>query len=617
MPASRSFIRRTACRSLSAAVVLAAPMLAALVLSATPAGAQDYPHLGLYGMVRGDGYPLWDATGTLQTAALDEIARYHEVILDASPITPYRPDAVAALRARRPDISLLAYVAASIFYMGLTPDSLVNYNSRYIRTVRDLDGFLYNTRGGYFTLENVNLAKRDFLGRFVVAEALADLWNNVVLNSGLWNGIFVDVYCDGIGWMETPSESIDVRRAGYANFAAFDQAWKAGTDTLANRLRRIAGPSVVLIGNCAAGTKYASFNGWMRENFPYQNGGTWYTNMYNDPGGYFIDEMKFRAPTHDYIFSAVSGAALPYSANNTRKARFGLGTAALGSGFGVFGTSDRNATVYPYHAWWYDEYAVDLATGGSSAQMQHTGWLGQALGPAYQMIWVGSAPDACTNPGFETNVSSGWTFFHTVPSTLTRDTTDAALGSASAHVTVPTAGAVPWEITCTSLGSINVTAGLEYSATFWVRAATPRRARVAAGRATGGGEFTSRRFDLTTSWTQVQVTLVPPGSGAATLQFQLGGEAGDVWLDDVHFQPGVTSLYRRDFQNGIVLVNPSGSPLTVPLGNPYRKLLGTADPAVNDGSVVTDATVAASDALFLIGADRIPPAPVTNLRRIP
>ena len=86
--------------------------------------------------------------------------------------------------------------------------------------------------------------------------------------------------------------------------------------------------------------------------------------------------------------------------------------------------------------------------------------------------------------------------------------------------------------------------------------------------------------------------------------FCLAADDGDVWLDDVHFQAGATNVYRRDFQNGIVLVNPAAQALTVPLEPTFRRILGTADPVVNDGSMVTEVTVPPSDALFLIGGDR-------------
>ncbi len=89
------------------------------------------------------------------------------------------------------------------------------------------------------------------------------------------------------------------------------------------------------------------------------------------------------------------------------------------------------------------------------------------------------------------------------------------------------------------------------------------------------------------------------------------------WLDDVHFQSDVSNLYRRDFQNGIVLVNPSGIPMSVPLERPFRKIAGSVSPDVNDGSSVSNVTVPPSDALFLIGDDVTPPAAVTNLRASP
>jgi len=593
---------------------LIAVAAAGVLLAARPAHAQ-YPRLGLYGSVLGSGYPLWDSTGTLDPVACDEIARYDEVVLDVGPITPYRPDALAALRQRHAGISLLAYVTGHDIWDANTPDSTLNFPTRYNHMIRRMGGFLYDKAGRKFPGSDVNIAKRNIAGTYVVAESLAVLFNDAILKPAVWDGIFVDVYCNSIAWMETPAESIDYVRAGYSTFASFDAAWKAGTDALADRLRQLGGSSIVLVGNCSAGTKYIPFNGWMRENFPLQGGGTWYTNMFNDPGGYFGDEVHFRAPTHNYIFSALSGTA-PYLSNNTRKVRFGLGTAALASGFHVFGPSNRYPKPYPYHSWWYDEYSVDANTGQAMSDLAHTGWLGQPLAPYYQMIWIGTAPDAVTNPDFESDVTTGWTLFTTVGSTVTRDTLSPAVGSASAHVTVPVAGSVSWATAFATTGSIALSPGVTYSATFWARSDRVRGIRVVAGQMSSG-EFTSQALTIGPTWKQYQVALVSPSSGNSKLAFYLGGEIGDVWLDDCHFQAGSTSLYRRDFQNGIVLVNPAATPLTVPLGRTFRKIAGVADPAVNDGSTVTQVTVNASDALFLIGSDQTPPASVHDLHRVP
>lgn len=570
----------------------------------------------------GDGYPLWDSTGTVNPTVLDQIARYHEVILDASPITPYRPDVALAIRARRPDIRLLAYVSGQNIWFSNDPDSLVHFPTRFWRTVRDLDGFLYNTSGGLYgsatnQAGDINLAKY-VNGHYVVAEAIADLFYDAVVKTGIWDGVFVDCFCDNMLWMEAAGEYVNVTRAGYPDRTTFAAAWKAGTDTLAARLRRLSGPTPILVGNCAQGTKYSVFNGWMREGFPYQDGGTWYTNMFMDPGGYFLDEQRFLPLRTNYIYSACSGVNTPYTADNTRKARFGLGSASLGEGYGAFGNGPRISRNEQYMAWWYDEYAVDLSTGRSSALMRDTGWLGQPISGQYQMVWVGPTTDAVTNPGFETDVTTGWRFWNTHGASLVRDTTTAGAGSSSAHFSVPIADPTyPYTVAYGTTGSIPVVAGGQYAATFWAKASVPRSIVVSAGYAGGNGSFVISKLQLTTQWKRYQVVLIPGGSGNAVLDLHLAGETGDVWFDDVHFQQGVYSVYRRDFQNGIVLVNPGASAQNVALEAPFRRIVGSVDPTVNNGANSTTQLVGSQDALFLIGTDRTPPASIQDLHAVP
>jgi hypothetical protein len=213
-----------------------------------------------------------------------------------------------------------------------------------------------------------------------------------------------------------------------------------------------------------------------------------------------------------------------------------------------------------------------------------------------------------TNPGFETDVTSGWNFSAVIPATLVQDTQTAAVGGASARITISTVGSVPWLAAFNCPNQISAVANQAYSATFWARASQPRTITVSLGT------LTATRITLTTDWRRYQVTLVPPAGGTAGLQFFLAEATGDVWFDDVHFQAGVSNLYRRDFQNGIVLVNPAGTAMTAPLERDFRRILGTRDLATNNGATVTQVTVGASDALFLIGDDRTPPAAVQDLQ---
>lgn len=586
--------------------------LTLLVLVAAPARAQDFPRLGMYGICTELGYPLLDSLGNHDPVVLDALARYHQVLLPVTPITPFRPDLAAALRARRPDIQLIAYVPGQNIWNARNPDSTRHFPTRYRRLMDSLSAHLYNKSGAYHSQGPVNFARRQG-GRYVMAEAAADLFHEVTVLSGSWDGVFIDVLCTSIGFTETPAESVDFVRAGYPSYAAFDAAWGAAVDTLGDRLRRLVGPDFLMLGNCGRGTNYESFNGWMRENFPWQNGGNWSENMFRDPGGYLAGDLRFRPPHSNYISTIPQFAGgNPYTLENARRVRFGLGSAALGSGYGVFNEGAPSTSDKSYLSWWYDEYSVNAATGLSSPSLSHTGWLGQPLAGWYQMIWVGTGPDAVTNPGFETDVTTGWSFGTNHGSTLERDITTAAVGSASARIRVPSVGSVPWTTAFGTTGSLPVQAGVLYSATFWAKASVPRPITVVAAPAVGS--VASRSLMLDTTWRQHQVALYPNAPADARLRFYLGEAVGDVWFDDCHFQEGATALYRRDFQNGVVLVNPSGSSLTVPLEREFRRIGGVVDPFVNNGALVTQATVPGMDALFLIGDDQIPPDPVLDLQ---
>jgi hypothetical protein len=92
-----------------------------------------------------------------------------------------------------------------------------------------------------------------------------------------------------------------------------------------------------------------------------------------------------------------------------------------------------------------------------------------------------------------------------------------------------------------------------------------------------------------------------PDNAIASLQFRVGGTTSDVWIDDAHFVRTGVNVYRRDFEHGIVLVNPNADAMPVLLDQTYRRILGTVDPA-NDGSAFSQTSVPGTDALFLLRA---------------
>jgi len=328
--------------------------------------------------------------------------------------------------------------------------------------------------------------------------------------------------------------------------------------------------------------------------------------MFRVPGGYMTDEANFRSPQSNWLATSTTDVLHPYAPDQVRRARYGLGSAALGDGFAVFNPWNLDVTT-DYMSWWYDEYAVNVATGRSVANRSGAGWLGKALGPM-SAVPVATADDAArANPGFELDLN-GWGFATTAGAVLTRDLVNPGIGVASAKIHV--AGTVNGltGATLTTLDYNYYWPNAHYVATFWARSSVPRAIQVAAVYPITGATYAAADVNLDATWRRFEVPLDNPGDVVASLQFRVGGTASDVWIDDAHFYRTGINVYRREFERGIVLVNPSADPMPVQLEQPCRRIQGVVDPA-NDGSVLTTATVPGWDALFVLKAAGLVDAP--------
>ena len=59
-------------------------------------------------------------------------------------------------------------------------------------------------------------------------------------------------------------------------------------------------------------------------------------------------------------------------------------------------------------------------------------------------------------------------------------------------------------------------------------------------------------------------------------------------------------VWRREYENGIALVNPTSQSQGVDLGGEYEKIKGAQDPAVNDGLIVSQVNLPAKDGLVML-----------------
>jgi len=100
--------------------------------------------------------------------------------------------------------------------------------------------------------------------------------------------------------------------------------------------------------------------------------------------------------------------------------------------------------------------------------------------------------------------------------------------------------------------------------------------------------------------------------GYFTFKNEATGYYGAVYFDEYGAKLGAATtgpqksawqagVYRRDFQNGIILVNPKGNGArTVNLGGTFRKLKGTQAPSINNGALVTSVTLKDRDGIVLL-----------------
>jgi hypothetical protein len=116
-----------------------------------------------------------------------------------------------------------------------------------------------------------------------------------------------------------------------------------------------------------------------------------------------------------------------------------------------------------------------------------------------------------------------------------------------------------------------------------------------------------RRVQVGTTWEQFEIPFVASGTATAGLNIFVQ-QPGTVWLDDVSLREGDASVYRRDFENGIVLLNYTTAALAVDLGGSFRRLDIPGSP-VDDGALVTTETLAPSDGRILLRSSTPAPPP--------
>jgi hypothetical protein len=437
------------------------------------------------------------------------------------------------------------------------------------------------------------------------------------------DGVFLDNYWRSIAWeqgnlIHVDSDCNPVRNPGGCDGvmdsdAQIDLLWNDAMRQLGADVRqrfdaiqaRTPGRVLSIISN-RSDDYFEYQNGTMHEYFPSgwtspdpgnPYGYNWTDEMLSLPGGYLVapfNPTPYRVSILNADWTGTAEAPNPRSADFERHKRFTLASTLMGDGY----YSLDPAAMGHGALWWEPEF--DHAGRGQ-------GYLGYPLG-AMQRIGVPTGPERIVNGGFATALTP-W------QAQPTNATGTVSLDAASYHSAPTSARITITNLPNPSMGNMKLTqivpvqGGAGYTLSFWARASVAQQMllHIYASSCPSSRCLNPTTVQLTTAWQRFEIPFVSSGTANGGLDFFVS-RVGSVWLDDVSLRAGDTSVYRRDFENGTVILNYTTAPYTVDLGGSYRRLSVPGNPLYN-GATVTSETLAPSDARILLTTSSPSPAP--------
>jgi len=503
---------------------------------------------------------LWGSSG-LAARGLPYAAR-----IDLHLGAGFTPSAIRELRALNPNILILTSIN-TVENSGL-PD----------------DYYLKDTRGQRLEVwpgtYRLNLTKR------YVAEYQARYAYQRMIEAGLLvDGCFFDNFFTTQSWLKADIHGnrvqLDADEDGREDDPQWlDAAWREGVFYELETWRKLM-PHALASGHLPRppGADVAAiFNGdsigfWTTDVLEGKKPFTDLWSFYHDwfeGGRRPVIMMTESAPpdqiAYGYDYSPLSKtppSTLEFARTYYPYVRFGLAFTLMNDGYFAHEFGD----TYHGNDWWYDELDFDL---------------GHPLGPATrEPAGAPSTASLVENGSFEAPLAGTWTLWVNTSAgaaaTLTRDTAQAADGSASALITVASPGeGRDWHIDFHQRDRA-LERGTGYDLTFWAKADAPRSIGLSTQK--GSPDWRnyglSRTVALTPEWKMCLVSFeANETTRESRLQFFVGAREGKVWLDHVRLTEHPPDVYRREFTNGLVLLNGTRQRQTITAGPGFSRLRG-------------------------------------------
>lgn len=507
---------------------------------------------------------LWGSSGAAQQG-LAHAARI-DLYLGAS----FSPSEIRQLRTLNPNILVLTSIN-TVENFGLPDDYYL----------KDVHGKRIEVWPGTYRL---NLTKR------YVAEHQARYAYQRILDSGLMvDGCFFDNFFTSQAWLRADIHGnrvqLDANEDGVEDDPAWlDAAWREGVFYELELWRKLM-PHALASGHLPrppGRDVTAIFNGdsigfWTADVLEGKKSFVDLWDFYHDwfsTGRTPVIMMTESSPpdqiAYGYDYSPLKNippSTLEFARTYYPYVRFGLAFTLMNDGYFAHEFGD----TWHGNDWWYDELDYEL---------------GYPLGPAVrEPLGVTSTANRIDNGSFEEPLEGAWSLYVNTSvgcaATAARDSSEAMDGRASALITITSAGQrTDWHVDFAQR-NLSLVGGVRYDLSFWAKADVTRPMGLASQK--GSPDWRnyglSRTVTLSTEWRQYLVSFeANETTNESRIQFFMGAQTGRVWLDDVRLVDHPPDVFRREFTNGVVLLNGTRERQTVKLGPGYNRLRGEQAP---------------------------------------
>lgn len=510
----------------------------------------------------------WDSLWNKSAAYL---ARTDLLVLYGS-LSDSRAAKVQAIRALNPNVLILNSINAVEAGGGLPEDYYLH----------DIHGKRLEVWPGSYRLNLTKSYVADYQARTAYDLLLKD---NLVCD-----GMFFDNVMTTQSWQTTDMYGnpfvVDANDDGKPDdLAAFDVAWKAGVFQEIREFRRLM-PNAIVSGHAmdiAEPGISGLFNGLSIGFRPadvlehqLSFGDLWdeYSSWMTEALSPHVTMLEASPPdqiAYGYGYApwnSIPASTLEFARTLYPYMRFGLGLALMNDGYFAYEFGD----TWHGNDWRYDELNYNLGYPRGPAQAIAVG------APVKQALLAGGGFERSTVDG------EGWGLWadtdNGYQASAQIDSSSPGAGTSSARVDVTATAGTNWHVNLYS-NRASVKKGKSYDITFLARADKARQISVAIQKGSSdwrqyGGSYT---FNLSPSWTRYHLSFESSGTdNKAQVEFLLGATTGSVWIDDVHFFPHRQVIYRREFDHGLVLLNPNWQTRRIAVGKGWRRLKGSQAP---------------------------------------